>query len=441
MANPLSCVRMFIGGVLCACVIAPLFAYADTVPSQADLEQQLAAIEAQIADLQNQLTTTQSAKLTLTKKINQLKTQQDKIRLQIKATTLQIKKLDTQIASTQASIQNEKNKINRYRAELTTLIRTLNSNERTPLLITFLEAGGTTAFFQDLQSYASITDSIHTLVQLTKSAKVALEQKQTDLSDQQDDAKNLLSVNIAQQNALKDSLGEQNDLLTETKGQEAAYQSQLADTRKLASQIRSRLYELFGTTKQIDFGDAVKIAQFVSSQTGVEPAFLLAILTQETNLGKNVGTCNRSGDPPEKGWRVIMKPERDQTPFQQITNDLGMDTDTTPVSCPLKDKNGKQYGWGGAMGPAQFIPSTWVGWASKVAAVTGKTANPWDIRDAFIAAALKLKADGADKTDDGKWKAAMRYFSGSTNTKYRFYGDNVLALTKKYEKDIQTISQ
>ena len=30
----------------------------------------------------------------------------------------------------------------------------------------------------------------------------------------------------------------------------------------------------------------------------MRPAFLLAILTQESDLGKNVGTCNRAGDPP-----------------------------------------------------------------------------------------------------------------------------------------------
>jgi membrane-bound lytic murein transglycosylase B len=103
----------------------------------------------------------------------------------------------------------------------------------------------------------------------------------------------------------------------------------------------------------------------------------------------------------------------------------------------MRDKNGKQVGWGGAMGPAQFIPSTWMGYRAKVTALTGHaTANPWDIRDAFLASAIKLKGDGADGTDDGDWKAAMRYFSGSTNTKYRFYGDNVIKTTNQYLKDI-----
>ena len=47
-------------------------------------------------------------------------------------------------------------------------------------------------------------------------------------------------------------------------------------------------------------------------------------------------------------------------------------------------------------------------------------ANPWDIRDAFAAAAIKLTSGGADGTYQGEWDAAMRYFSGSTNPQIQF---------------------
>lgn len=135
-----------------------------------------------------------------------------------------------------------------------------------------------------------------------------------------------------------------------------------------------------------------------------------------------------------------MKPTRDHEPFLTITKELGMDPDITPVSCPMRDKNGNQIGWGGAMGPAQFIPSTWMGYKSKIENITGKTANPWDIRDAFIASAIKLAADGAT-SKSGEWTAAMKYFSGSTNIKYRFYGDNVVATADKYQADIDALNK
>jgi membrane-bound lytic murein transglycosylase B len=191
---------------------------------------------------------------------------------------------------------------------------------------------------------------------------------------------------------------------------------------------------------QINFGQAVQIAQWASGQTGVRAAFLLSVLTQESNLGRNVGTCNRAGDPPSKSYKVIMSPTRDQGYFLQITKELGLNPDVTPVSCPMRDSKGNRIGWGGAMGPAQFIPSTWMGYKNKVSAISGKTANPWDIRDAFLASAIKLAADGA-KSKSGEWAAAMRYFSGSTNTKYRFYGDSVVARAEQYQSDIDQMNK
>jgi membrane-bound lytic murein transglycosylase B len=280
-----------------------------------------------------------------------------------------------------------------------------------------------------------------TLISQLNTANTQLDQQQQNLSDQQQSAQNLLSIKILQQSQLTGSVSDQNNLLTQTKGREADYQATLTDTQAQAAAIRTRLYQLLGVSSQINFGQAVQIAQWAQGATGIDPAFLLAILTQESNLGQNVGTCNRPGDPPSKSYKVVMNPTRDIPPFLQVTASLGIDPDITPVSCP-EFINGKQLGWGGAMGPAQFIPSTWVGYAAKVAALTGNNpANPWDVRDAFAAAAIKLVAGGADGTYQGEWNAAMRYFSGSTNVKYRFYGDNVMATTAKYQSDISNLGK
>ena len=119
--------------------------------------------------------------------------------------------------------------------------------------------------------------------------------------------------------------------------------------------------------------------------------------------------------------------------------ELGRSPEGTPVSCPMRDAKGNQVGWGGAMGPAQFIPSTWLGYKTKIQAVTGSTPDPWDIRDAFVAAAIKLTHDGANGTEEGEWTAAMRYFSGGTDTRFRFYGDQVMARATEYQKDIDAL--
>ncbi len=416
-----------------------------TVPSvptvsaetQAELEQQLKDIEKQIADFEKQLTVTTKEKQTLTTKVKQLKIKQQELQALIKQTTIKVNTLATTIKETEKDLNEKVLQEATMKDEIAETIRLVHQKDLRPLML--LASGkGLSHAFVEVYQYASLTHTLHRLVDQVQELQDQIEKKKDTLEGQKDDAQHLLKLKTIQNQELASSLTEQNSLLTKTKGEEAAYQASLADSKKRAAEIRNRIYELFNTGKQINFGEAVEIANYASKQTGVRAAFLLAILTQESNLGKNVGTCNRAGDPPEKSWKVVMKPTRDQEPFLAITKELGLDPDTTPVSCPMKNKDGSQLGWGGAMGPAQFIPSTWVGYKDKVAALTGKKANPWDIRDAFLAAGIKLGSQGA-KTKEGEWKAAMLYFSGSTNLAYRFYGDNVVATANKYQIDIDAL--
>ncbi len=422
--------------------VFPIFAE-DTLLQQTEaekvqLQQQLNDIEAQIIQLQQQLSTIAGQKNTLQNKIKQLQSQQATLSLQIKATNLQITRLGGQLTQTKAAINDNVLKIQLLQEQIAQFIRAINEYDDYPFIYMVVAEDNLLDAFNSVEQYSQIFSSVKDVLEKIQQTKAQLDQQAETLTQQQEDARNLLSIKTLQQQQLSGSVSTQNSLLKETKGKESTYQAILTDNRKKATEIRNRLYQLLGISTQITFGQAVEIAKWASEQTGVRAAFLLAILTQESNLGKNVGTCNRAGDPPEKSWRVVMKPSRDHEPFKTITDELGLDIDTTPVSCPMRDSKGNQIGWGGAMGPAQFIPSTWMGYKDKVAAITGKTANPWDIRDAFIAAAIKLKAGGAGSVS-GEWKAAMLYFSGSTNTKYRFYGDSVVSMANQYQADIDSL--
>lgn len=410
--------------------------------TQAQLEQQLTAIEQEIADLQKQLTATTKQKNTLNNKIKELKIKQQELKALIKQTNLRINKLNGEIVSAEDTLKEILIKEVRLKDAIAVNLRLLQQAEANNIIVVLASGEGLSSILRQAFSYVKLTSVLDNLVEEIKITRLEIEKQKNILEDQKNSAVNLLQLKSAQAESLSGVISEQNSLLTKTKGLEQNYSQALSDSKKRAAEIRSRIYELFNTGTQINFGQALEIATFAGKLTGLKPAFLLAILTQESNLGKNVGTCNRKGDPENKSWKVIMKPERDHEPFKKITAELDLDIDITPVSCPMRDKNGKQVGWGGAMGPAQFIPSTWMGYKDKVSSLTGKSpADPWDIRDAFIASAIKLKAGGADGTDKNDWRAAMIYFSGGTNPAFSFYGDNVIALKKKYQADIDELSQ
>jgi membrane-bound lytic murein transglycosylase B len=67
------------------------------------------------------------------------------------------------------------------------------------------------------------------------------------------------------------------------------------------------------------------------------------------------------------------------------------------------------------MGPAQFIPTTWVGYSDEITRITSHNpTNPWNFEDAFTASAIKLARGGASSQDRaGEIRAAKAYISGN----------------------------
>jgi membrane-bound lytic murein transglycosylase B len=235
--------------------------------------------------------------------------------------------------------------------------------------------------------------------------------------------------------------------LTETEYQQIL--SQKEQVEKKAAEIRARIFELVGVSSTPTFGEAYEIAVQIEKITGVRPALLLAVITQESNLGKNVGQCYLKNTTTGSGVTVsgvsvsnVMKPSRDVQPFLQITKSLGRDPFNTPVSCQMPSVGG----YGGAMGPAQFIPSTWVLYEDRLEEIIGSAADPWDIRDSFLAAALYLADAGATKqTYEYEWCAALTYFTGSCSlnnqVRYEFYGDSVMSRASAYADDIAKLEK
>jgi hypothetical protein len=132
-----------------------------------------------------------------------------------------------------------------------------------------------------------------------------------------------------------------------------------------------------------------------------------------------------------------MNPQRDVPIFLELTRKLDRDPHFTPVSCwiPIYT-NGTPFGWGGAMGPAQFIPSTWKLYESEIEEKLGRTSDPWSIKDSFLAAAVYLADLGASaKTSQSEKLAANKYCGG-----YSWYASQVMKRTDCIQSFIDTNS-
>ncbi len=415
----------------------------DLLAERQTLEEELAKLEQEIVQYEGDIAETRAEKKTLQNKIYILRSEITKVNLQIEYNNIMIKDLGVQLEDTKTSITKTSSKIEESREKLVHILKAIYEEDQKTTIEILLFGDNLSDFFSNLVALEALLSRNQELLDNIKQLKGSLENQQQYLDTEKTDLESLLKIQILQQQESQTVKQEQEWLLEKTKGEESEYQKLLAERQEKAAEIRSRIFDLIGVKEAPTFGEALELAREIEKMTGVRPALLLAVMTQESNIGKNVGQCYLPEDPDENASRRVMaygppRSKRDDVAlFIEICQELGRDPYNTPISCPMS------YGWGGAMGPAQFIPSTWIIYKERVKEVSGKiTADPWNIKDAFLASALYLGDYGAKKqTPNGEWRAAMIYFSGSTNTKYRFYGDSVLRLAEKYQADITELEQ
>lgn len=424
----------FVIGAVLLWLSSLVFAQISPEQERKVLEEELKKLEAQIEQYEMDITKTKQEKQTLQNKIYSLKKEIEKLDLQITKQNIMIKDLDYQIRDTEKSIETTEQQIEKYRQRLAHILRVIYQEDQKSLFEILISEPKFSNFFAALVSLERIGAENKKLLANIKNLKGYLEKQRTSLSSEKKDLEHTVSIQMLQkeQNARKKQ--EQEYYLRITDAEYARRLQEKEAIEKRAAEIRARLFELIGVIKAPTFGEAVEIAKATAAIINVRPALLLGVLSQESAIGKNVGQCYLKNPKTGNGVNVstgavvnnVMKPSRDVQPFLQITQELGRDPFATPVSCPIPSVGG----YGGAMGPAQFIPSTWMLYKDRLAAILNKTPDPWNIKDSFLAAALYLADFGATKqTENDEWKAAMIYFSGSTNPRYRFYGDQVLERT------------
>ncbi len=347
---------------------------------------------------------------------------------EINAVNLTIANLKSAIRQKESVIGQKEKEIAGQLALLGEFLRQAARNDAGSLLEFLLKNAKFSDFFNNLQQLNNVQRQIQGTLFSIRELKIKLTSEKEDLENDRIEQEQLRLIQVRQQNRLQSTKKQKQKLLEDTRGQEKLYQQLVLKTRADIEAIKNQPYNLAMDFK-MTFEEALSHALKASQHTGVRPAFLMAILKIESDWGGNVGKGN---------WKTDMHP-RDFSAFAAITGALGLNPDSTPVS------KKPSYGWGGAMGPAQFIPSTWILYEEAIAKLTGhRPPSPWNLEDAFTASGLLLADAGAkSQTYNAEHKAARIYIAGgrwNRSLTARIYANNVMAAATKIQKDINILN-
>ncbi len=413
-------------------VVPATFGAADLDELRQDLENQIRQKQEEINQYHNRIVENQSKARTLSNEIQILEDQIRKIRLEINQIDLTIQKGTLNIQEIDEAISGLEERIDQKKDLLAEYIRIVERYDQETLLEVILKNEKFSDFFDQLNALEKVQREIQTILGAIQAFKKELEEQKEDLEDELEEQYRLKSLQLIQSRAVERRQDQKEDLLATTKGQERLYQQLIKGAEKEIAFIKEQLslLEKYGLTLE----EAIAHAIFAATKTGIRPAFLLGVLEAESRLGLNVGRGNWQQDMYQCYRRLgyITRAEREKNAFLQICQELGLDPDLQPVSAE------PWYGCGGAMGVAQFMPTTWLAYRDRVAGLTGHNPpNPWDHLDAFTAAAIKLADGGASqRTEIGERHAYAKYLGGSRWRRwvYSKVTDYVISLANNFQQ-------
>jgi membrane-bound lytic murein transglycosylase B len=177
-------------------------------------------------------------------------------------------------------------------------------------------------------------------------------------------------------------------------------------------------------------------AERLTAQTGIPARALMAYGNAELVVRSTTPACRLSwatlagigrieSNHGRYGGVVLGEDGRPSTPI------IGVPLDGSPGVKAITDTDGGRYDGDAqvdrAVGPMQFIPSTWKRWASD--ANLDGLGDPQQIDDAALAAGRYLCANGRDMGSAAGWWAGVFSYNNSVP-----YGQKVFGLADEYAK-------
>ena len=420
--------------------------------SDAELQAISAQCDLDLIELNSKFENTKKYSSELEKGIAELNYNITKIQLEINAKNAKIRQLGDNIVVKKEYIGELSLRMDNIRDSIAKMIRDSYALGDMSMVDMLLSSNSISEFFIDTDDYSTINEKLQTLIKDLTDTRTKSEREKEDLENKKSLEAKLKYEQEAAKKTTELYKKEQQQILSISKNQEAEYKKLIAEKEALKSMIRNRLYRT-ASGMEISFGDALKLIQPYESAIGVNSALILAVLFQESamdnTIGKNIGRCTYDQASPCVTGKTVMS-DTQKPYYLEIMNNLNLNAHTSPVSCPIcRDGN-----YGGAMGPAQFMPQTWTGISKRVSSILSISyPSPFNNLHAFTAAAVLLK-DNQDRCKTAFTKksdiwacAASKYYGGLnlkgtrlTNFMYYGYGAAVLKRALQFEKDIDTLS-
>lgn len=415
--------------------------------TRAQLELELEKCNKEIAEWTVTLNQARQNSASFSSEIAVLTARINAAKAQIKGRNIAINNLTQDIAVKQSEISVLDTRILNGKKAIADILRKTNNINSYSLVEAVLSDKSLSQFFIDIDTYASTQRALMVLFDELRNIRTVTESTKKELDKKREAEAAARATLETAKKKVEISQVKKKTLLTISKNNEKTYAQVLADRQAKASKIKAVLFPL-RDAGAIPFGTALQYTEAAKTKTGVRSAFVLAILQQESNLGANVGSCvitnlstgETKGINSGTTFSNGIHPTRDLPVLQSILNGLGRDPFQTRVSCPVAGI----VGYGGAMGPAQFIPSTWNLIVKKISSALGKSIpDPWNPADAIMASSIFLADLGAGTQDwTNERTAACRYYSGKTcynNGRANVglnYGNKVMERAANIQRDI-----
>lgn len=221
--------------IICATLLGSNFVSGATVDIEAlkskisARESEIKKLDAEIAKLNSQISSTKQVSNSLRNEINRLETERKKLATEIAVTQNQITKASLNIQKLSYEITDKNKDITTNKTTIAQAARLMNQLEQNTLAEAIFAQENFSDFWIQVDKLAILNSSLDKLIGALRGDKVVLESKKSEKEEEKSTLAAFQSKLADQKKITEQTQQEKDKLLTTTKNQEAAYRKLLAD--------------------------------------------------------------------------------------------------------------------------------------------------------------------------------------------------------------------